>query len=266
MAFPTGILLPANLCDEEFVHGVRYVPEEEHRRHQATESSLDVYQYQFEQLKRLMGPRHCSLSAGTTAKNEEKQYRGVRQRQTGKWVAEIRLPQSRMRVWLGTYDSPEAAAYAYDYAAYKLRREYARLNFPELRDGISSMVQSSFHAVGSSVDAKIHGVYQRLNRKKHKQKEKDFYERPYEEVKSQRHVKEKEKGMTAATTTASTGFSSRNYSPAYSSLCEASSSSSSISEDRTMNFGYLMEELDEGCSLATMPSFDPELIWQVLAN
>ncbi|CAL1355949.1 unnamed protein product [Linum trigynum] len=39
----------------------------------------------------------------------------------GKWVAEIRLPLNRMRVWLGMYETPKAAAYAYDRDAYKLR-------------------------------------------------------------------------------------------------------------------------------------------------
>ncbi|XP_044468455.1 dehydration-responsive element-binding protein 2F-like [Mangifera indica] len=59
-------------------------------------------------------------------------YRGVRQRTWGKWVAEIREPNKRTRLWLGSYATAEEAAMAYDEAARRLYGPDAYLNLPHL--------------------------------------------------------------------------------------------------------------------------------------
>ncbi|WJX92773.1 hypothetical protein P8452_74368 [Trifolium repens] len=58
-----------------------------------------------------------------------RRFIGVRQRPSGRWVAEIKDSSQHVRLWLGTYDTPEEAARAYDEAARALRGENARTNF-----------------------------------------------------------------------------------------------------------------------------------------
>ncbi|VFQ86844.1 unnamed protein product [Cuscuta campestris] len=90
----------------------------------------------------------------------DKPYRGIRMRKWGKWVAEIREPNKRSRIWLGSYSSPVAAARAYDTAVFHLRGPSARLNFPEflsdddrLPDLSAADIRKKATEVGSRVDA-----------------------------------------------------------------------------------------------------------------
>ncbi|XP_061988943.1 ethylene-responsive transcription factor ERN2-like [Rosa rugosa] len=64
------------------------------------------------------------------AKISGRSFLGVRQRPSGRWVAEIKDSSQNLRLWLGTFDRAEEAALAYDKAARVLRGRNAKTNFP----------------------------------------------------------------------------------------------------------------------------------------
>ncbi|CAK9218003.1 unnamed protein product [Sphagnum troendelagicum] len=102
---------------------------------------------------RLEEPRGCSSRRRRRGgpENGLHTFKGVRQRQWGRWVAEIREPRLRTRMWLGTFSTALEAARAYDEAALTYHGPGAHLNLPHERTyaprgSASAKIQSTLQA------------------------------------------------------------------------------------------------------------------------
>lgn len=101
-----------------------------------------------------MNPRPSEASSrSSSSSSSSSQFKGVRKRSWGKFVSEIRIPNSRERIWLGSFSTAEQAARAYDAAAICLRGSSASLNLPDFPNphlGWSGLTKKDIQSIATA--------------------------------------------------------------------------------------------------------------------
>lgn len=90
---------------------------------------MSMSMYRFIQKKKMEHQTTPKQKTKEKSKGNKTKFVGVRQRPSGKWVAEIKDTTQKIRMWLGTFETAEEAARAYDEAACLLRGSNTRTNF-----------------------------------------------------------------------------------------------------------------------------------------